>query len=90
MGRNRQGQGATSYRPWATPTRHEARPEGHKTPKATADYTDRGTMREHCALCTMFIPPHGQNRWALCTEVAGKIMPGGWCRFFRKSQLHRE
>ena len=44
--------------------------------KETAKYTDSSTTQQHCADCSMFIPPKS------CDTVEGTINPEGWCKFF--------
>lgn len=47
-----------------------------KATKAAVDYTDDGTEREHCSICTHFI------QGGACKIVAGRISPKGWCKRF--------
>lgn len=46
--------------------------------KREAEYTDRGSIKEHCAICTMFREPSS------CTLVKGKINSQGYCKHFKR------
>lgn len=46
--------------------------------KSEARYTDNGTQQEHCGICQHFISPNQ------CAIVIGKVVPGGWCKFFER------
>lgn len=50
---------------------------GDKASKAQAHYRT-GREQKHCAICTMFRPPHG------CTAVAGSISPQALCDYFKR------
>jgi hypothetical protein len=51
-----------------------------KRSKASVNYS-KGTMKEHCGLCTHFQTPNA------CELVAGHIVPSYWCRLFKASKL---
>lgn len=51
-----------------------------KVAKPAALYRDHPKGADHCALCTMFRPPSG------CTTVAGRILPRGWCKYFKRKK----
>ena len=55
----------------------DARTQGRHT-KADARYTPQGTRAEHCGICRHFIQP------GRCEVIEGKVVAGGWCRFFSK------
>ncbi len=50
-----------------------------KISKAEADYGS-GTWHRKCALCTMFLPPHG------CTLVRGEIQADDVCKYFERKK----
>lgn len=50
-----------------------------KKPQSEVEYTDHGTHKEHCAICTHYIDEH------TCAVVQGRIVPGGWCNQFDKA-----
>jgi hypothetical protein len=47
--------------------------------KDEANYR-RGDLEHHCAICTMFQPPHG------CHSVEGTIKPADLCDYFQRSK----
>jgi hypothetical protein len=47
-----------------------------KSSKVEANYRDRPSGANSCAVCTMFRPPSS------CTAVEGAVQPTGWCRYF--------
>jgi hypothetical protein len=54
--------------------------------KADASYVEQGTKAEHCSICEHFVA----SRDPRCSEVTGRIHPGGWCRLFlRKGRAIR-
>jgi len=50
-----------------------------KATKEAAQYTSNGTEQEHCSVCYYFIPDRRE-----CKKTAGRIAPGGWCKFFER------
>lgn len=52
----------------------------NKLPKDSVSYSDRGSDKEHCAICGHY---QGDNT---CAIVAGRISPRGWCERFRKTK----
>lgn len=53
-----------------------------KATKTQADYRG-GNDQKHCAICTMFQPPHG------CSSVRGQISPRGLCNYFEAKRQER-
>ncbi len=55
--------------------KHHAAKLADKTTKAQAHYRG-GSTKEHCSICTMFVPPHG------CSAVRGRISPWALCDLY--------
>jgi High potential iron-sulfur protein len=49
-----------------------------KQSKESTDYTNSGSKTEHCSNCTHYLNP------TTCEVVVGKIVPGGWCKLWKK------
>jgi hypothetical protein len=49
-----------------------------KASKTAANYR-KGDLEHHCAICTMFRPPHD------CLSVEGVIQPADLCDYFKRS-----
>jgi hypothetical protein len=56
---------------------------GRRVSKATAHYQYRPNKGQHCGICAHFRPPEG------CEIVSGRIVPNGWCRYFRHARARR-
>ena len=50
--------------------------------KASVQYTDHGTHKEHCSKCEHYVDAH------TCSVVNGRIEPGGWCSRYTKETSH--
>jgi hypothetical protein len=48
-----------------------------KFSKSEVDYTDKGTVKEHCGICQHY---WGQGE---CKIVEGKVIAPGWCDHFQ-------
>jgi hypothetical protein len=55
-----------------------------KATKAEAEYTGKGTEREHCGICTYYNPQ------GTCRRIEGRVSPDGWCEFFHRSATIRK
>lgn len=51
-----------------------------KVSKESVRYSDRGSDKEHCAICAHY---QGNNT---CEVVAGKVSPHGWCERFKRAK----
>ena len=49
------------------------------SPKA-AEYTPNGSRTEHCSICRHYVPDNHT-----CMRITGRVVPGGWCKFFLKA-----
>ena len=52
-----------------------------KVPKEVAHYQYHPNGPQHCAICRHFRGPDH------CEIVAGRIVPNGWCRYFRYARM---
>jgi len=50
-----------------------------KATKEAAQYTSKGTEREHCGICHYFIPDRRE-----CKKIEGRVVFGGWCKFWER------
>jgi hypothetical protein len=46
--------------------------------KASVQYTDHGTHKEHCSKCEHYVDN------CTCSVVKGDIVPGGWCSKYKR------
>lgn len=53
-----------------------------KSSKEDAHYQYHSKGTEQCSKCTMFVAPER------CTAVEGRIVPNGWCKFFKLARTH--
>lgn len=51
--------------------------------KSKANYQREPNRNQKCSKCSYYIPDKNGNCLGACVRVEGKILPNGWCEYYR-------